>query len=80
MNIICCIKQVPDTADLKIDPETNVVIRSGVESIVNPFDLVTVEASLSLKDTYGPTVTVISIGPQQAEQVLKSLLRLRTVL
>lgn len=71
MNIVCCIKQVPDTADIKIDPETNTLIRSGVESIINPFDLVALEAALALKDTYGGTVTVISMGPPQAEQALR---------
>ncbi|MHB8111736.1 MAG: electron transfer flavoprotein subunit beta, partial [Syntrophorhabdaceae bacterium] len=63
MNIICCIKQVPDTADIKIDPGTNTLIRSGVESIINPFDLVALEAALALKDMYGGTVAVISMGP-----------------
>ena len=71
MNIVCCIKQVPDTADIKIDPETNTLIRSGVESIINPFDLVALEAALALKDTYGGTVAVISMGPPQAEQALR---------
>jgi len=76
MNIICCIKQVPDTADIKIDPETNTLIRSGVESIINPFDLVALEAALALKDTYGGTVDVISMGPPQAEQALRESLSL----
>jgi len=57
MNLICCIKQVPDTADVKIDPETNTLIRSGVESISNPYDMVALEAALVLKDKYGGTVT-----------------------
>lgn len=76
MNIICCIKQVPDTADIKIDPETNTLIRSGVESIINPFDLVALEAALALKDTYGGTVAAISMGPPQAEQALRESLSL----
>ena len=76
MNIVCCIKQVPDTADIKIDPETNTLIRSGVESIINPFDLVALEAALALKDTYGGTVAVISMGPPQAEQALRESLSL----
>ena len=71
MNLICCIKQVPDTADVKIDPETNTLIRSGVESISNPYDMVALEAALVLKDKYGGTVTAISMGPPQAEQVLR---------
>jgi electron transfer flavoprotein beta subunit len=76
MNIICCIKQVPDTADVKIDPETNTLIRTGVESVVNPFDLVAVETAVSLKDAHGGTVTVISMGPPQAEHALRGALSL----
>jgi electron transfer flavoprotein beta subunit len=76
MNIVCCIKQVPDTADVKIDPETNTLIRSGVESITNPYDLVAVQAAVDLKERYGGTVTVISMGPPQAEQVLRESLSL----
>ena len=54
MNLVCCIKQVPDTNDVKIDPETNTLIRSGVESITNPYDLVAVQAAVDLKeDTAG---------------------------
>ena len=67
MNLVCCIKQVPDTADVKIDPETNTLIRSGIESITNPYDLVAVQAAVDLKERYGGTVTVISMGPPQAE-------------
>ena len=69
MNLVCCIKQVPDTADVKIDPETNTLIRSGVESITNPYDLVALQAAVDLKERYGGTVTAISMGPPQAEQV-----------
>ena len=53
MHIVCCVKQVPDTAQVKIDPETNTLIRSGVESICNPYDLVAVEAAVRLKEKYG---------------------------
>lgn len=76
MNIVCCVKQVPDTADIKIDPETNTLIRSGVESISNPFDTVAVEAAVRLKERYGGTVTVISMGPPQAVQVLREAIAL----
>lgn len=76
MHFICCIKQVPDTAKVKIDPETNTLIRSGVESIANPYDMVALEAALSLKDTYGGTVTALSMGPPQAEQVLREAISL----
>jgi len=76
MNLVACIKQVPDTTDVKIDPETNTLIRSGVESITNPYDLVAVQAAVDLKEKYGGTVTVISMGPPQAEQVLREALSL----
>ncbi|MBP7526555.1 MAG: electron transfer flavoprotein subunit beta/FixA family protein [Syntrophorhabdaceae bacterium] len=76
MNFVCCIKQVPDTAEVKIDPETNTLMRSGVESIANPYDLVALEAALILKDKYGGWVTAVSMGPPQAEQVLKEAISL----
>lgn len=53
MNIVVCIKQVPDTAEVKINPETNTLIRDGVENIMNPFDRQALETALILKDTSG---------------------------
>jgi electron transfer flavoprotein beta subunit len=76
VNLICCLKQVPNTAEIKIDPETNTLIRSGVESIANPYDLVALEAALVLKEKYGGRVTAISMGPPQAEQVLREAISL----
>ncbi len=76
MHIVCCIKQVPDTAQVKIDPETNTLIRSGVESICNPYDLVAVEAAVQLIEKYGGKVTVISMGLPQAESALRDCLAL----
>jgi electron transfer flavoprotein beta subunit len=76
MHIVCCIKQVPDTAQVKIDPETNTLIRSGVESICNPYDLVATEAAVQLVEKYGGKVTVISMGPPQAESALRECLSL----
>jgi electron transfer flavoprotein beta subunit len=76
MNLICCIKQVPDTADVKIDPETNTLIRSGVESIANPYDMVALEAALALKEKFGGRVTALSMGPPQAEQALREAIAL----
>ena len=76
MNFVCCIKQVPDTAEVKIDPETNTLMRSGVESISNPYDLVALETALILRDKYGGWVTALSMGPPQAEQVLKEAISL----
>jgi electron transfer flavoprotein alpha/beta subunit len=72
MNIIVCIKQVPDTTEVKINPETNTLIREGVPSIVNPFDENAVEAALKLKELHGGKVTVITMGPPQAAEALKT--------
>jgi len=72
MDIIVCIKQVPDTTEVKINPETNTLIREGVPSIVNPFDENAVEAALQLKEKHGGSVTVITMGPPQASEALKT--------
>lgn len=74
MEIVVCIKQVPDTTDVKIDPVTNTLIRQGVPSIVNPYDKNAVEAALQLKQKYGGKVTVITMGPPQAKDALKECL------
>lgn len=74
MKIIVCVKQVPDTTEVKIDPVTNTLIRQGVPSIVNPFDKNAVEAALQLKDKHGGKVTVVSMGPPQAKDALKDCL------
>lgn len=74
MNIVVCVKQVPDTTEIKIDPVKNTLIRTGVPSILNPFDRNAVETALQLKDTYGGCVTVLSMGPAQAKAVLKEAL------
>ncbi len=74
MDIIVCVKQVPDTTEVKIDPQTNTLIRQGVPSIVNPFDKNAVEAALQLKEQHGGKVTVISMGPPQAQESLKECL------
>ena len=71
MNIIVCIKQVPDTAEIKINPETNTLMREGVPSIVNPFDLHALEAAVQLKEQHGGKVTVLTMGPPQAEAALR---------
>jgi len=74
MNFIVCIKQVPGTTEVKIDPRTNTLIREGVESIVNPFDTYAIEEGLRLKERMGGKVTVISMGPPQAESALREAL------
>lgn len=71
VNIIICIKQVPDTAEVRINPETNTLIREGVPSIINPFDLHAIEAGLEIKDRFGGKITVLTMGPPQAEDALK---------
>ncbi len=76
MNIVVCIKQVPETTDVKINPETNTLIREGVASVVNPFDMYALEQGLRLRDAYGGKVTVLTMGPPQAEVALKSCVEL----
>ena len=71
MNIIVCIKQVPNTADVRIDPATNTLIREGVDSIVNPFDMYAIEEAVRLREKYGGKITVICMGPLQAQDALK---------
>ena len=71
MEILVCVKQVPDTAEVKIDPEKHTVIRAGVPNIFNPFDQNALEAALQLKDNQGARVTLLSMGPPQADEVLR---------
>src|SRR5512137_876343 len=71
MNIIVCIKQVPETTEVKINPETNTLIRDGVTSIINPFDMYAIEEAVRLKEKFGGKATVITMGPPQAEAALK---------
>ena len=71
MNIIVCIKQVPETTDIRINPETNTLIREGVKSIVNPFDMYAIEEAVRVKEKFGGKVTAITMGPPQAEAILK---------
>ena len=71
MNIVVCVKQVPDTAEVRIDPVTNTLVRQGVPSIMNPFDKQALETALTLKDANGGKVVVLSMGPAQATDVLK---------
>jgi electron transfer flavoprotein beta subunit len=74
MHIVCCIKQVPDTTQVKIDPATNTLVRAGVESIVNPYDLIGVEAAVKLVEKYGGKVTVLTMGIPAAEAQLRDCL------
>jgi len=74
MNIIVCIKQVPDTNEVKLDPVKGTLIRDGVPSIINPDDKAGLEAALRLKDQLGAKVTVLSMGPPQADLALRETL------
>lgn len=78
MNIIVCIKQVPDTQDVKINPQTNTLIREGVKSIINPFDMYAIEEGLRIKERLGGKVTVITMGPPQAEEALREAISMGT--
>ena len=71
MNIVVCLKQVPGTTEVKIDPNTNTLIRQGIKAIVNPFDSYALEEGGRLKEKFGGKVTVISMGPPQAADMLK---------
>jgi electron transfer flavoprotein beta subunit len=72
VNIVVCIKQVPGTTKVKINPETGTLIREGVEAVVNPFDEYAIEEALRIKERVGGTVKVITMGPPQADEALKS--------
>ena len=74
MKIVVCAKQVPDTTEVKLDPKTNTLIRDGVPSIINLDDKAGIEAALQLKEKVGGTVTVISMGPPQADAALREAL------
>jgi electron transfer flavoprotein beta subunit len=71
MKIIVCIKQVPDTAEVRINPETGTLIREGVPSIINPYDMHAIEAGLQIREKVGGTLTIITMGPPQAEVALR---------
>lgn len=71
MNIVVCIKQVPDTTEIKLDPVKGTLIRDGVPSIMNPDDKAGLEEALKLKDKYNANITVITMGPPQAEAILR---------
>ena len=74
MNIVVCLKQVPDTAAVKIDPKTGTLIRDGVPSIINPEDKHALESALQIKDGVGGKITVITMGPLQAKNALREAL------
>ncbi len=71
MHIVVCIKQVPDSAQIRVHPVTNTIMRQGVPAIVNPYDLFALEEALRLKDRFGGRVTMLCMGPPQAEDSLR---------
>jgi electron transfer flavoprotein beta subunit len=76
MNVVVCLKQVPGTTKVEIDPETNTLVRRGIENIVNPFDAYALEEGVRLRERYGGKVTALSMGPPQAEEMLREAISL----
>ncbi len=74
MHCVVCVKQVPDTSEVRVDPRTNALIREGVPSIVNPDDLHALELAVRMREAHGGRVTALSMGPPQAEQALRRCL------
>jgi len=76
MLVVCCIKQVPDTTQVQIDPVTNTLVREGIPFIVNPYDTHALEESLRLRDRYGLSVAALSMGPPNAEATIRKAIAL----
>ena len=76
MKIIVCVKQVPATNEVKMDPVTNTIIREGIESIINPFDTYAIEEALRIREKYGAKLASISMGIPAAAQMLKKTVAL----
>lgn len=74
MHIVVCIKQVPDSAQIRVHPVTNTIMRQGVPTIINPYDLFAVEEALCLRDQHGGAVTILTMGPPMAEESLRKAL------
>lgn len=74
MHIVVCIKQVPDSAQIRVHPVTNTIMRQGVPTIINPYDLFSLEAALALRDQFGGKVTVLTMGPPMADTALRKAL------
>ncbi len=74
LHIVVCMKQVPDSAQIRVHPVTNTIMRQGVPSVINPYDLFALEEALRLKDKVGAQVTVLTMGPPMAEDSLRKAL------
>ncbi|HEY0877239.1 MAG TPA: electron transfer flavoprotein subunit beta/FixA family protein [Zeimonas sp.] len=71
MHIVVCVKQVPDSSQIRVHPVTNTIMRQGVPAVVNPYDLVSLEEALRIRDRFGARVTVLSMGPKMAVEALR---------
>ena len=71
MHIVVCVKQVPDSSQIRVHPVTNTIMRQGVPAVVNPYDLVSLEEALRIRDRFGARVTVLSMGPKMAIDALR---------
>ncbi|WML34041.1 electron transfer flavoprotein subunit beta/FixA family protein [Clostridium sp. OS1-26] len=76
MHILVCVKQVPDTTEIKMDPKTNTLDRSSAPTIINPYDAHAVEEAVKIKNKFGGKVSIISMGPPQAEEVIKKCIEM----
>ena len=74
MHIVVCIKQVPDSAQIRVHPVTNTIMRQGVPTIINPYDMFALEEAMRLRDKYGGEVTILTMGPPSAEDSLRKAL------
>jgi len=70
-SVVVCMKQVPDTTEVKIDPETKTLVREGVPSIINPFDVYAIEEGIRIRERHAGKVTILSMGPPQVKEALK---------
>ncbi len=74
MHIVVCLKQVPDSTQIRVHPETHTIMRQGVPSVINPYDLYALEEALRVRDVHGGSVTVLTMGPPMAEESLRKAL------
>ena len=74
LKILCCVKQVPDVDQMRMDPETGNLIRAGVPAILNPLDANALEAAVRVKEAHGGSITVITMGPDMAKEALRECL------
>jgi len=71
LHFVVCLKQVPDSSEVRIDPKTNTLMREGVPSIINPYDAHALEEAIRLKEKVGGKVTIVTMGPPQAKEAIR---------